>query len=231
MCAPHSAIPCCNHHRLYRFNARCTMADISPPSQGVRVGLGLWFTLIISPNPRCQPSPMASQRLPAHTERAPGRCMDTAPQLSTAGDQRQRGWRAATGLTWEAGEHVRGSQVATGRAGYGGRVVAEMDKLKTMVRKTEDRQQLGELMALVAEKTTVAVAHKPDRTESKVHQPLQCISFACAVHAALSGAMSPESRIRGERTALSDQRMHGHCSPCTCLLPFEKSCRHCRLLQ
>ena len=38
-----------------------------------------------------------------------------------------------------------------------------MDKLKTMVRKTEDRQQLGELMALVAEKTTVAVAVKPDR--------------------------------------------------------------------
>ena len=43
-----------------------------------------------------------------------------------------------------------------------------MDKLKTMVRKTEDRQQLGELMALVAEKTTVAVAVKPDRTDSKV---------------------------------------------------------------
>lgn len=53
-------------------------------------------------------------------------------------------------------------------AGYGGRVVAEMDKLKTMARKTEDRRQLGELMALVAEKATVAVAVKPDRVESKV---------------------------------------------------------------
>lgn len=53
-------------------------------------------------------------------------------------------------------------------AGYGGRVVAEMDKLRTMARKTEDRQQLGELMALVAEKATVAVAVKPDRTDSKV---------------------------------------------------------------
>ena len=60
-------------------------------------------------------------------------------------------------------------------AGYGGRVVAEMDKLKTMARKTEDRRQLGELMALVAEKATVAVAVKPDRVESKVslrHAPL-----------------------------------------------------------
>ena len=56
-------------------------------------------------------------------------------------------------------------------AGYGGRVVAEMDKLKTMARKTEDRQQLGELMALVAEKATVAVAVKPDRTDSKVQHP------------------------------------------------------------
>ena len=53
-------------------------------------------------------------------------------------------------------------------AGYGGRVVAEMDKLRTMVRKTEDRQQLGELMALVTEKATVAVAVKPEKTESKV---------------------------------------------------------------
>ena len=63
-------------------------------------------------------------------------------------------------------------------------MVAEMDKLKTMVRKTEDRQQLGELMALVAEKTTVAVAVKPDRTDSKV-TPLSsakphCIYAECA---------------------------------------------------
>ena len=47
-------------------------------------------------------------------------------------------------------------------------MVAEMDKLRTMVRKTEDRQQLGELMALVTEKATVAVAVKPEKTESKV---------------------------------------------------------------
>ena len=53
-------------------------------------------------------------------------------------------------------------------------MVAEMDKLKTMVRKTEDRQQLGELMAQVAEKTTVALAVKPDRAESKVRH------FSCS---------------------------------------------------
>ena len=51
-------------------------------------------------------------------------------------------------------------------------MVAEMDKLKTMVRKTEDRQQLGELMALVTEKATVAVAVKPEKAESKVPSPL-----------------------------------------------------------
>ena len=58
-----------------------------------------------------------------------------------------------------------------------------MDKLKTMVRKTEDRQQLGELMALVAEKTTVAVAHKPDRTESKVHSLCNayCLHALCTL--------------------------------------------------
>ena len=53
-------------------------------------------------------------------------------------------------------------------------MVAEMDKLRTMVRKTEDRQQLGELMALVTEKATVAVAVKPEKTESKVAFPLLC---------------------------------------------------------
>ncbi len=46
--------------------------------------------------------------------------------------------------------------------------MAEMDKLRTMVRKTEDRQQRGELMALVTEKATVAVAVKPEKIESKV---------------------------------------------------------------
>ena len=53
-------------------------------------------------------------------------------------------------------------------------MVAEMDKLKTMARKTEDRQQMSELMALVAEKTTVAVAVKPDRTDSKVGSHRVC---------------------------------------------------------
>lgn len=62
-------------------------------------------------------------------------------------------------------------RMSPARAGYGGGVVAEMDKLKTMVRKTEDRQQLGELMALVAEKATCAVAAKPERSESKVSFP------------------------------------------------------------
>lgn len=68
--------------------------------------------------------------------------------------------------------------------GYGGRVVAEMDKLKTMARKTEDRRQLGELMALVAEKATVAVAVKPERTESKVslrHSLLPVPAECCAL--------------------------------------------------
>ncbi|CAK0785712.1 hypothetical protein CVIRNUC_008923 [Coccomyxa viridis] len=66
--------------------------------------------------------------------------------------------------TSEAQKNLRRAFKASG---YGGRVVAEMDKLRTMVRKTEDRQQLGELMALVTEKATVAVAVKPEKTESK----------------------------------------------------------------
>jgi len=105
-----------------------------------------------------------------------------------------------------------------------------MDKLKTMVRKTEDRQQLGELMALVAEKTTVAVAHKPDRTESKVlslcntyHSHALCMLRSVAPFHRKSYAWRAHSLVRS--------RMHGYCSPCTCFLPFEKSCRHCRLLQ
>ena len=79
-----------------------------------------------------------------------------------------------------------------------------MDKLKTMVRKTEDRQQLGELMALVAEKTTVAVAHKPDRTESKVLS----LCNACRLHVVCCARCAQwrhvtESHMHEELTALS----------------------------
>ena len=66
-------------------------------------------------------------------------------------------------------EHLTSQGQAACRvwAGGGGDGQAEDDGAQD-----RDRQQLGELMALVTEKATVAVAVKPEKTESKVAYPL-----------------------------------------------------------
>jgi hypothetical protein len=65
-------------------------------------------------------------------------------------------------------------------AGYGGKVAAEIGKLKAMAQRGQDRAQLGALLGLVAERATVAVAQQPERATPKVRAPMRAI-YICLV--------------------------------------------------
>lgn len=47
-------------------------------------------------------------------------------------------------------------------------MAAEIDKLKAMARRKQDRAQLSALMDAITDRATVAVAVKPDKPEAKV---------------------------------------------------------------
>ena len=67
-------------------------------------------------------------------------------------------------------------------AGYSGKVAEEIDMLRRLARKGEDRQRLGRLMEVVSDKTASAVATAPKHAKARhAHQPLCLCKPAAAL--------------------------------------------------